>query len=200
MKSSFYLFILLSTLCLLACFTNNRKSKPEDNLKQIRDTSLIDNSNYQSLESVNNRFVDTNSTVIFSTENLGILGNDEVEKELKCYDYDNKIITHEFYTFYLPGFDKYKVVVMYDDYSDSPLYLLSIVHQGAIYYNESLNIIPESSTPDFDDGVYEIKKFEIYSDQTIKIYTEKSDDGQNVEKYTKFYRLNDKGKFYELSK
>lgn len=88
---------------------------------------------------------------------------------------------------------------MYDDCSDSPLYLLSIVHQGAIYYNESLNIIPESSTPNFDYGVYEIKKFEIYSDQTIKIYTEKSDDGQNVVKYTKLYRLHDKGKFYELS-
>lgn len=198
MKIAFYFLILLVVLFMIACFSNANKSKSVNKTEQVADIIPLVNDDCRSLDSIIKQHTDTTSIVIFSTENLEILGNCRVEKKLKCFGYDNEIIDHEFYAYNLPDFKSYKVVIMYDDFSDSSLYLLSIVRQGAIYYNESLDITPESSTPDVDDGVYEIIRFKIFSDHMIKIYTEKSNDGHTIEKYTKYYRINDEGKFYEV--
>jgi len=61
-----------------------------------------------------------------------------------------------------------------------------------------LNIAPRWSEPGNDENNYVVKKFIIYKDYIIRIDTEEKAENKEVKKFTKYYRINDKGDFYEV--
>ncbi|MDR0516963.1 MAG: hypothetical protein LBH25_07965 [Fibromonadaceae bacterium] len=104
----------------------------------------------------------------------------------------------------LPAYKNHTILLVSDDNYDIPIYNISLLQNGNIYDGKSLDVTPDYDwgQPDVDPRGqdYEKKYFKIYNDWTIEIDVEKKEKDIEVQKYTKYYRINDKGNFYEVRK
>lgn len=202
MKNEIFIFLIVITIfCTTSCLHRNNKSKCLQKV-EVSDTIIFvseDSLRFgEDVNGCNNNTMYRDTSIMFSTENLSILSNNGIDtnyRYLKRFNSYNEIVENQYYMYYLPPFRSFKVIVIYDDNSDVPIYFLSIIHDNKIYEDESLDITPHWET--YDD--YGIKEFKIFSDYTIKIFTDEEVNGEQ-KKYTKYFRINDEGKFYEVSK
>lgn len=76
-------------------------------------------------------------------------------------------------------------------------YYIGCVKKELFYIGEGVNVSPEWEEPENGKNCYEKRNFELYSDYLLKIETEEMLNG--IKKlYTKYYRINDSGEFYEV--
>jgi hypothetical protein len=159
-----------------------------------------------SAESKNEPSVDEktkpNLEVIFSTKDLDLetakwLSPDEYP--LKTIGHDGKIYDHERPIIKPPDYNGFEVVIWSEpEAGDDIPYILYVVKEKILDANPGLSITPHWSEPGNDENNYCEKTFKIYSDYTIEINTEEKEENEDVQKYTKYYRINDSGNFYEV--
>jgi len=150
-------------------------------------------------ELIVNEKTDINSNIIFSTEDLdNATWCSPDEYPLKAMNYEGKIYDNVDYLIKLPDFKKFKVVIWSTAGGDSDPYALCLVKSGIMYLDTSLDISPYWSEPGNDKNNYCNKTFKIYKDYTIEINTVEKAEGGKVKKYTKYYKINDEGDFYEV--
>jgi uncharacterized protein (TIGR02145 family) len=145
--------------------------------------------------------------IIFSTENLdsaALISSDKYP--LKVIDYEGKIVDNEDDLIKLPGYKEFEIFISIFYGGDTDPHSLSVVKSGVII--DGLNVTPHWGEPG-NFNVYEHKTFKIYEDYTIEIYAEEQNYTQERDdkgepkysmplKYTKYYRINDNGDFYEV--
>ena len=141
----------------------------------------------------------TNLDVIFSTENL------ENAKWYSPDEYPLKIIGHDGGKYdnvddviKLPSYNKFEIIIWSTPGGDDIPYILCVVKEKIIDTDSGLNITPHWSEPGNDENNYSKKTFKIYKDYTIEINIEEKKESKKVEKYTKSYKINNGGNFYEL--
>ncbi|GBU25926.1 hypothetical protein R83H12_02593 [Fibrobacteria bacterium R8-3-H12] len=142
----------------------------------------------------------TNLEVIFSTKDLESakwLSPDEYP--LKAVGHDGKIYDNVDYLIKLPDYNGFEIVIWSTPAGDDVPYILYVVKEKIIPINTGLNISPHWSEPGNDENNYLENTFKIYKDYTIEINTEEKRENSDVQKYTKYYRINDKGDFYEVN-
>ncbi|GHT42024.1 hypothetical protein FACS189437_09630 [Bacteroidia bacterium] len=176
-------------LLFLSC-TNNSIETTETNNDSIDIKQEIVLNNDRGKENI--------KKIIFSTEDLlsaNFVLADDINKKVSLTEYyDNGA----YYAFLLlPKYEKYDVIIEFIQGDENDMYYLCILRSGEINVNKGLNISPYWSAPSDDEHFWEKKKIEIHDDYTIHIDTEKSEEGV-VQKFTKYYRINDKGEFYEV--
>jgi len=148
--------------------------------------------------------------VIFSTKDLDW---ENGAKRLSPEEYPLKIITYDGKGPYdtedgemiikLPDYRGFEIVIWTTSGGDDDPYSLAVVKEKIIKLDSatSLSITPHWSEPGNEENNYCRKTFKIYKDYTIEINTdEKLEERHDNEakKYTKYYRINDKGEFYEV--
>ena len=143
--------------------------------------------------------IESNLDVIFSTQDLDSaiwLSPDEFP--LKSIGHDGNVYNEIEPIIRLPDYKNFQIVIYaFFDADDIP-YLLTVVKSGIMNINESLDISPRWSEVGNDENNYVLKKIIIYKDYIIRIDTEKKAENKEVKKFTKYYRINDKGDFYEV--
>ena len=181
-------------LCILALLFANCNNKPA---KEI----VVENNDTITTENVveeNKKNVD-NSNIIFSTEDLDNADwTSPEEYPLNIKDYEGTISTNMDYVIKLPKYKNFEVVIWSTEGGDNNPYALCIVKSRIMYVGTSLSITPFWSEPGNEDNNYCNKTFKIHKDYTIEITTEEKKDGGIKQKYTKFFKINDKGDFYEV--
>lgn len=177
-----YFFFILLLVILISC---NSKNKSTQNNEQNDSLKISRNET---------RFI--NKEIIFSTSDIDsskILSLDEIRKVMKLNEgrnseYDDGYIK-------LPQYKCFDIVIYYVNADFDNVYSLCIYKAGELY--DYLSVSPYFKDPDTSSNYCVKRYFEIYKDYTIKLTTETSDVG-NMTKTTKYYHINDKGKFYEV--
>ena len=190
------IIIYLFTLLFIAC--GNRIS--DDN--NVCDTVLLMDDENEKENSDNNseEYGIENTNIIFSTSDLfssDWLTSDEIEQKTSYIGHsDNSYII-------LPLFKNREIVIVLLDDGDFEMYYLCLIVDGFVKVDNnliSLDITPDWSEPENEVNVYCKKTFKIYEDYTIEINTEEKNGDSKVKKYTKNYRINDEGNFYEIER
>jgi uncharacterized protein (TIGR02145 family) len=147
--------------------------------------------------------------VIFSTKDLDsatFISPDKYPSKITCHD--GKKYYNADGLIKLPNYKNFEIVIYSIPGGDTAPYTLCVVKPETTDVG-CLNITPHWSEPENGDNVYNKKTFKIYENYTIEIhteeqgYTEEHDDRGESKygkplKYTKYYRINDKGDFYEV--
>jgi len=153
---------------------------------------------------------DNEEGVIFSTKDLdwGEDGATWISPEkypLKIISYDGKgTDDNDRHLKKLPDYKGFEIIISttYGE-RDNDSYDLSIVKEKIINWADStvnLDIAPNWSEVYNEENNYRRKTFKIYKDYTIEINTKEKLENNEIQKYTKYYRINDNGEFYEVSK
>ncbi len=187
-----YLYLVLSVLLIL--FVSSCVSSPsKQECSNGSDTTTL-NSNYkkEQIEDIKP------NKIIFSTEDINtadLIPESDIEKKLGIRDYtmDYGGPSSDF----ILVSEKFFIEVGYGD--DNTHYSLFLNNSSEkLDFEKSLNISPYWGEP-WEGGDYKKKKFEIYSDYLIHIKTEEYSEGDTT-RYENFYRINDQGEFYEVTK
>ena len=144
--------------------------------------------------------IGSNLDVIFSTQDLdSAIWLSPDEYPLKSIRHDGSVYNEIEPIIRLPDYKGFQIVIwaVLGAGDDIP-YSLCVVKSGIMMLNKSLNIAPRWSEPGNDENNYVVKKFIIYKDYIIRIDTEEKAENKEVKKFTKYYRINDKGDFYEV--
>ncbi len=145
--------------------------------------------------------IESNLDVIFSTQDLDSaiwLSPDEFPLKSIAFD-DDSVYNETEPVIRLPDYKGFQIVIWsFGGAGDDIPYGLCVVKSGIMMLNESLDISPRWSEPGNDENNYVYIKFIIYKDYIIRIDTEKKVENKEVKKFTKYYRINDKGDFYEV--
>ena len=148
----------------------------------------------------NQSIIESNLDVIFSTQDLDSakwLSPDEYP--LKSIGHDGGVYNNTNPIIRLPDYKGFPIVISaFTEAGDDIPYFLCVVKSGIRMLNKSLNISPRWSEPGNDENNYVYKNFIIYKNYIIRIDTEKKAENKEVKKFTKYYRINDKGDFYEV--
>ena len=148
----------------------------------------------------NQTIIESNLDVIFSTQDLDSakwLSPDEYP--LKSIGHDGGVYNNTNPVIRIPDYKGFPIVISaFTEAGDDIPYFLCVVKSGIIMYDESLGISPRWSEPGNDENNYVYKRFIIYKNYIIRIDTEKKVENKEVKKFTKYYRINDKGDFYEV--
>jgi hypothetical protein len=143
--------------------------------------------------------IESNLDVIFSTRDLDSaiwLSPDEFP--LKSIGHDGGVYNNTNPIIRLPDYKDFQIVIWVETAGDYFLYDLCVVKSGIMMLNKSLNIAPRWSEPGNDENNYVYKNFIIYKNYIIRIDTEEKAENKEVKKFTKYYRINDNGDFYEV--
>ncbi len=142
---------------------------------------------------------ESNLDVIFSTQDLDSaiwLSTDEFP--LKLTAYDGSVYNATEPVIRLPDYKGFQIVIWAEFDSDDLLCYLCVVKSGIMMLNKGLDISPSWYDMGNDKNNYVFKKFIIYKDYIIRIDTEEKAENKEVKKFTKYYRINDNGEFYEV--
>jgi len=175
----------ISTISLLILFT-------------VSFSYIITKSNQSKIES--------NLDVIFSTQDLdsviwhldSAIWQYPDEFPLKYIGHDGNVYNATEPVIRLPDYKGFQIVIWALFDADDMGYALCIVKSGIMMLNKSLDISPKWYNMGNDENNYVVKKFIIYKDYIIRIDTEEKEENKEVKKFTKYYRINDKGDFYEV--
>ena len=177
--SIIFLLIIFGGACLN---TTNKKNATND---QTDSTALN--------KDVNN--------VIFSSQNIinnNIVWISPTDCHLSSIGWDGKLYNNTMkYAKLFSNGDCSVILMCFDEAGDIVPWNLSVV-KAKIITKETLDVTPQWE--DLGDDInhsYRNIYFEIYKDFKIKIVTEKGDKNK-IQKYTKYYRINNEGKFYEV--
>jgi hypothetical protein len=150
--------------------------------------------------------IESNLDVIFSTQDLDSatchldssiwLSPDEFP--LKYIGHDGNIYNATDPVIRLPDYKGFQIVIWALFDADDMGYALCVVKSGIMLLNKSLGISPRWSESGNDENNYVYKKIIIYKDYLIRIDTEEKAENKEVKKFTKYYRINDNGEFYEV--
>lgn len=170
--------LFLFTVSYSYIITKSNQTKIESNLDVIFSTRDLDSSIYHYDSSI------WLSPDEFPLKSIGHDGN--------VYNNTNNIIR-------LPDYKDFQIVIwVIDEAGDDIPYFLCVVKSGIMMSHKSLGISPRWSEPGNDENNYVFKKFIIYKDYIIRIDTEEKAENKEVKKFTKYYRINDNGDFYEV--
>jgi len=101
----------------------------------------------------------------------------------------------------LPDYKGFEIVIWRTPGGDNNAISLCIVKEKIVNFASATSLdISNWSDPGNAENNYHIKTFKIYKDYMIEINTEERRENYEVQKYTKYYRINDDGEFYEVSK
>ena len=144
--------------------------------------------------------IESKLDIIFSTQDLDSTINlFPNEFPLKCIGHDGKIYNNDDPIIRLPDYKDFQIVIwIYDSAGDDIPYALCVVKSGIMMLNKSLSITPRWYDVGNDENNYLFKKFIIYKNYIIRIDTEEKAENKKVKKFTKYYRINDNGEFYEV--
>jgi hypothetical protein len=119
---------------------------------------------------------------------------------LKSIAFDNDSVYNETEpVLRLPDYKGFQVVIWsFFGAGDDIPFALCIVKSGIMMLNKSLSISPRWSEPGNDENNYKYINFIIYKDYIIRVDTEEKAENKEVKKFTKYYRINDNGDFYEV--
>jgi len=101
----------------------------------------------------------------------------------------------------LPDYKGFEIVIWLTPSGYNNAISLCIVKEKIVNFASDASLdISNWVDPDNAENNYRIKTFKIYKDYAIEINTEEKKGKDEVQKYTKYYRINDDGEFYEVSK
>jgi len=138
--------------------------------------------------------------VIFSTEDLkNVKWLSPEEYSLKNIGDKEGMYSNEYVT-KLPDYKGFEIFITTSGGNDDP-YTLCIVKEKILRlnYDISLDITPNWSIPGKKENNYRRNTFKIYKDYMIEINTDEKLENNEAKKYTKYYRINDNGEFYDVS-
>lgn len=139
----------------------------------------------------------TSKNVLFSSQDLekkNKLSLDEVMNKHDISEYSTGGVDVNFIDLNLSN-KKLIIEILYGD-ENTMYYLLNVDSDLDVDEQNSLDVTPNWSEP-CDDGDQCKKEFEIFEDYLIHIKTVEISQGDTI-KYDNYYRLNDKGEFYEV--
>jgi len=145
--------------------------------------------------------IESNLDVIFSTQDLldSVIWQYPDEFPLKYIGYDGNVYNATEPVIRLPDYKGFQIVIWALFDADDMDYNLCVVKSGIMMLNKSLDIAPRwYYMGGNDENNYVSKKFIIYKDYIIRIDTEEKAENKEVKKFTKYYRINDNGDFYEV--
>lgn len=183
---------LLSILILLfGCLNNSNKKKNKE-------------SSGSSCEIVKNDTIETyKRKILYSTADLlnaKLLSPEQLSKKLPSLSLSlDKIesLNRDGMMFIIIGrYKSHNVIIEYLE-GDNIVYYIGCVKTKLFFLEDGVNVSPEWEEPENDINCYEKRKFELYADYLLRVDTEEMLDGVK-KKYTKYYRINDEGKFYEV--
>ena len=189
------MIIILFSLLFIAC-----GNKPIEQSKNISETVITNTTNVENTKENGEEKTGQNSSIIiFSTIDLSssdlLTPEKTMQKTLLREYYDNGA-TFSFIV--LPSFNNKEIVIELREGGDYPMYYLCVINAGIVDVRKSLNITPHWSEPGNEENNYSKKAFKIYNDYKIEINTEEKQENSDVQKYTKYYKINDDGDFYEV--
>jgi len=101
----------------------------------------------------------------------------------------------------LPDYKGFEIVIWRTPGGDNNAISLCVVKEKMVNFASATSLdISNWVDPGNAENNYHIKTFKIYKDYMIEINTEDRQKNYEVRKYTKYYRINDDGEFYEVSK
>lgn len=181
---------LLSILILLfSCLGNSNKKK-------------IKESSGDSCEIVKSDTMGAHGRkILYSTVDLlnaKLLSLEELSKKLPSISLSSdKIESLNMDGFIIIGrYKSHNIIIEYIE-GDNLVYYIGCVKTKLFFLNDGVNVSPEWGEPENEINCYEKRKFELYTDYLLRVDTEEMLDGVK-KKYTKYYRINDEGKFYEV--
>jgi len=179
---------------LLTLFIASCDDKPaKTNQTEVENTIALEEN------AVVDKNTETNLDIIFSTENLeSAKWYSPDEYPLKIIGHDGGIYDNVDDVIKLPSYNKFEIIIWSTPSGDDIPYILCVVKEKIIDTDSGLNITPHWSEPGNDENNYSKKTFKIYKDYTIEINTEEKREDDEVQKYTKSYKINNEGSFYEL--
>lgn len=174
-------------LLLIGCLGNSNKNNKKDSIEVLKnDTNKI-----------------PEKTLLYSTKDLldvQLLSLEELIDELPNISLpsrENEIsILNEMVYLIIGKYKEYNIIIECFE-GDNLVYYIGCVKKELFYMDEGVNVSPEWEEPENGKNCYEKRNFELYSDYLLKIETEEMLNG--IKKlYTKYYRINDSGEFYEV--
>ena len=171
----------------------------QSNTKKQSETANSDTIITENLVEENKKNED-NSNIIFSTEDIQkskFEPFESIKKKTSYSEYYDDGVVNTFLV--LPKYKKYDILINCMQGDENRMYYLCVVKDGKLKPDrrDALDITLDWSEPDNEVNVYCKKTFKIYEDYTIEIHTENGNYGK-IQRYTKYYKINDKGDFYEV--
>lgn len=144
--------------------------------------------------------IESNLEVIFSTQELdSSIWLSPNQFPLQYIGLDGNVYNNTDEIIRLPDYKDFQIVIYaITEAGDDIPFALCVVKSGIMMLNKSLDISPRWSEPGNDENNYCYKHFIIYKNYVIRIDIEEKAENKGVKKFTKYYRINDNGEFYEI--
>jgi len=127
-------------------------------------------------------------------QNIKYIHIEENDRSIVRIDDQGDTIRHDYFVHYLPKYKEWTILIMFDDFSDAPVYYISIIHNNTIYDSRSLDISSVNFDTEDVNHNYIYRSFEILDNYEIKVTEDKDSKGVKGNEM-KSYFIDDQGKF-----
>ncbi len=183
-------FIIILTVLLFNISCINKSTKYDvSNKTEVE--SIVEETNNQKEHN------DTNKSVLFETkdlENMPEFSLEEFAKKFNLSKGNNMYGEHN--SFINLGLQDNNLIIIKACGDENTMYYLGNVMSSELpNYTKAIDVTLHWSEP-WEGGAYRNKEFKIYKDYLIYVKTEECFEEKKI--YENYYRINDKGEFYEV--